>query len=73
MITFALITFLFAWNSFLWPLIVITDYDKQLVQVFIATFQGNTGFAAATVATLPILTVFAILQRYIGRIPRNRG
>jgi ABC-type glycerol-3-phosphate transport system permease component len=72
MITFALISFLFAWNSFLWPLIVIQDISKQLVQVFIATFQGNIGteiswsliFASATVATLPILTLFAILQRY---------
>ena len=74
LVTLALISFLLSWNAFMWPLIVMQDPNKQVVQVAIATFTqpgelplwGNI-FAGATAATVPILIVFLILQRYYVR------
>lgn len=72
--TAALMTFLFSWNAFLWPLIVIQSQNNQLVQVAIAinTVPGelpNWGqvFSGAIIATLPVLILFIFLQRYFVR------
>jgi len=72
--TAALMTFLFSWNAFLWPLIVIQSQNNQLVQVAIAinTVPGelpNWGqvFSGAVIATLPVLILFIFLQRYFVR------
>jgi ABC-type glycerol-3-phosphate transport system permease component len=72
--TAALMTFLFSWNAFLWPLIVIQTQNNQLVQVAIAinTVPGelpNWGqvFSGAIIATLPVLILFIFLQRYFVR------
>jgi ABC-type glycerol-3-phosphate transport system permease component len=72
--TAALMTFLFSWNAFLWPLIVIQSQNNQLVQVAIAinAVPGelpNWGqvFSGAVIATLPVLILFIFLQRYFVR------
>lgn len=72
--TVALMTFLFSWNAFLWPLIVIQSQNNQLVQVAIAinTVPGElpnwgTVFSGAIIATLPVLILFIFLQRYFVR------
>jgi multiple sugar transport system permease protein len=69
--TVVLLTFVDAWNSFLWPLIVLNDPSKQVVQIAIAntarpglTPDFGLIFAGATIATLPALIVFLALQRY---------
>ncbi len=71
LITLALMSFLWSWNAFLWPLIVMQDPTKQVVQVSIATFTLPQAipawgeiFAASSVATIPILVLFIVLQRY---------
>jgi multiple sugar transport system permease protein/putative chitobiose transport system permease protein len=71
LVTVSLMTFLFSWNQFLWPLIVMQDQNKQLVQVALASFTVPSElpawgeiFAAATVTTLPVLILFLVLQRY---------
>lgn len=70
MITLALMTFLGNWDSYLWPLIVINDEKKQMIQVAIATFSSVEGtdwskiLAASTISTVPILILFLFLQRY---------
>lgn len=69
--TLCLIIFLFSWNSFLWPLVIIQSPENQLVQVAIAQTVspgelpnwGNT-FAGAAVATVPLIILFLVLQRY---------
>ncbi len=74
LVTLALVSFLLSWNSFMWPLIVMQDPNKQLIQVAIATFiapgelpkWGNI-FAGATASTIPILIIFLFLQRYYVR------
>jgi multiple sugar transport system permease protein len=68
--TIAIISFKEQWNSFLWPLVVINDYDKMPIQVGLSYFQGNihsswgTLLAGATIAILPLVIVFVIFQRY---------
>ncbi len=71
MLTLGLITFLFSWNSFLWPLVIIQDPAIQVIQVAIAqqgspTQLPNWGetFAGATVATVPLILLFLLLQKY---------
>ena len=71
LITLCLLVFLFSWNSFLWPLVIIQSPQKQVVQVAIAQSVSpgtlpNWGvtFAGAAVATLPLIILFLILQRY---------
>jgi len=66
-------TFLGNWNAFLWPLI-ITNADKlRTVPVGIGFFSSDVGSAyelimsSATLATLPVVIVFAIFQRQIIR------
>ena len=71
LITLSLMSFLWSWNAFLWPLIVMQDPSKQVVQVKIATFTIPSElpawgeiFAGSAMATIPILILFIILQRY---------
>lgn len=70
-ISFILMIFLFSWNGFLWPLVAIQSADNTLVQVAVANSVApgalpNWGltFAGATVATIPLIILFLILQRY---------
>lgn len=69
--TLALVTFLFSWNSFLWPLIVTQSPETQLIQVAVAQSVSpgelpNWGetFAGVTIATVPLLLLFLFLQKY---------
>lgn len=69
--TLAVITFLESWNSFLWPLLVLNDRPMQTLPVGLATLQGQYTFdygklmAGATITAVPVLIIYAFLQRYI--------
>jgi len=72
--TLCLMTFLFAWNAFLWPLVILSSRDLTVVQVAIAQSvvpgelpNWGTTFAGATIASLPVLLLFVLLQRYFIR------
>ena len=60
----------FIWNEFLLALIVISDKSKQTLPVGLATFRGEWAsnwpvlLAGVGLATLPILILYAFLQRY---------
>lgn len=70
LVAFALIRFQASWDAFLWPLIVAPSAEKRVIQVAIASFvtevqtRWDLTFAASTMATIPIIVVFLILQRY---------
>jgi multiple sugar transport system permease protein len=70
LITLGLMTFLNQWDSFLWPLIVINEEKKQVIQVAISSFQSLRNIswgkvlAATSISSIPILIVFLFLQRY---------
>lgn len=66
--TVAILTFLPAWNSYLWPLIVIQSEELRPVMVGIQYFfQLNVSWgqvmAYASMITLPVLVLFVAFQR----------
>lgn len=72
--TLILVKFLFSWNAFLWPLVAIQTQENQVIQVAVAhsaapDYLPNWGltFAGAAVATVPLLLLFLLLQRYFVR------
>jgi len=71
LIAFGVLTTLWNWNDFLWPLIITNSTDMQLLSVGIAYFQGQfvsnfaVMMAAAALATLPMVIVFSLAQRYL--------
>lgn len=66
----AIFTFLFNWNSFLYPLVVTNSTAMSTLTVGLNTLQGqyNTAWtllmAGSVIALLPVLTVFVFAQRY---------
>jgi multiple sugar transport system permease protein len=71
--TLAVITFLWTWNDFFWPLITIYSANNMTLQLGLATFQGahqtntNLLMAANVMSVLPMLVVFFVAQRYFIR------
>lgn len=69
----ALLAFIFAWNNYVFPLI-LADSDASTVTVAITKFLGGGGqayynltAAAAVIAALPPLLVALTIQRYLVR------
>jgi len=71
--TLAVITFMWTWNDFLWPLITIYNPNNMTLQLGLATFQGahqtntNLLMAANVMSMLPVLLLFFVAQRYFVR------
>jgi multiple sugar transport system permease protein len=69
--TLGIFTFLSAWNDFMWPLIVLTGDQRYTLPVGLATLSGEhvqdveLMMAGAVVTTVPVLALFAILQRQL--------
>ncbi len=68
----AILSMIWRWNDFLWPLIVlISDPAKHTLQIGLTTFSGefNSDFhyilAMTVVSLLPVTLVFVYLQRFI--------
>lgn len=68
--TVAILTFVWSWDSYLWPLIVIRSQEKCVVQLGLATFFGqyvhawNMIMAGATMGAIPSFIIFLSLQKY---------
>ncbi|MGW0990789.1 carbohydrate ABC transporter permease [Streptomyces sp. NPDC002486] len=62
--------FLYQWNDFIWPLIVLRDNTSFTVPVALASLQGvsDTDYGAiltgTAVAAIPMAVVFLVLQRH---------
>jgi multiple sugar transport system permease protein len=75
LVTLGIYTFLHSWNDFFWPLVSATNTDMYTITVGLASLQGNfaqtegLGFIMATAvfASLPIVIVYLIFQRYLVR------
>mgnify|MGYP006284507997 CR=1 FL=1 len=68
----ALLAFIFAFNEFLFALMLTTDHHSRTIPVGIALFQGLHGqipwgsiTAAATITTIPIVILVLLFQRRI--------
>jgi multiple sugar transport system permease protein len=70
LLTLAVFTFMGTWNDFMWPLIVMTDDAMYTLPVALANMAGEhvqdteLMMAGAVLTVLPVLVLFAALQRY---------
>lgn len=71
--SFTVISFLAAWNQYLWPRAIVTREAWDTIQIALPKFAGeninelNLGFAAAILAALPILALLIFFQRHLIR------
>jgi multiple sugar transport system permease protein len=76
--TVAILTFLPAWNSYLWPLMVVQTEHLRPVMVGISYFQQlkvlwGQIMAYSTIITIPVLALFLALQRQFIRSIASSG
>jgi sn-glycerol 3-phosphate transport system permease protein len=64
------IQFLYSWNMYLWPRLVINDRSEQVVQIGLGTLRNVGGgqsygplMLGAVIASIPPTLVFILLQR----------
>ena len=71
--TLAIFSFLFAWNDFLWPLLVTNAEEMRTIQIGLNGFVGRYGtswnylMAGTITATLPSVVVFLFFQKALER------
>lgn len=65
----AIFQFLWCWEDFLWPYLIINDEKKQLLSVGLKMFNGQYStdygalFAATTISIMPVLVIYLIFQK----------
>lgn len=70
LVTLAVFTFMGTWNDFLWPLIVLGDAELYTLPVALASLAGEhvqdteLMMAGAVLTVLPVVVLFACLQRH---------
>lgn len=78
-ITVALLTFESSWNNFLWPLLVTRTDSMRVIQVGLSVFRTENDtqwaflMAGTTLATLPMVALFLLGQKYFVRGFANAG
>lgn len=72
MSTLAILQVIANWNAYLWPLVVIRDYKKQMISVGVAMFNANQNatyygprMAVAVLSAIPLVILYLILQKHI--------
>lgn len=67
----ALFTFIIAWNSYVWALVLTTSSDMFVISVGITNLVGeyrvqwNELMAAAVIGTFPVMVLYAFLNRHL--------
>lgn len=76
----AILSVIWRWNDFLWPLIVlITDPSKHTIQIGLTSFSGEFDsdfhyiLAMTVVSLIPVTLIFVYLQRFITTGIANKG
>ncbi|WP_175476910.1 carbohydrate ABC transporter permease [Ruania alba] len=70
-LTVLILSFLWSWNAFLWPLLVTSSTEMRTLQLGLSVFQTEGGvyvnllMAATTLAVIPVIVMFAITQKYV--------
>lgn len=75
LMTVAIFSFIGSWNDFFYPLIYLNSEDMYTVALGVANFQGSTRvgpqmqllMAASFMATIPVLIIFFLAQRFFIR------
>jgi len=73
MMTLAILTFLYAWNDYLWPLVSAQQREIFTITLGLASVQSNFAqaeglgrvMASGVIASLPVVILFLIFQRYV--------
>jgi ABC-type glycerol-3-phosphate transport system permease component len=71
MATLLIIKFMWSWNEFFWPMVVISSPEMKVVTMGLMSFTNmyfieyNLLTAAAVISILPILIIFITLQRWV--------
>jgi multiple sugar transport system permease protein len=71
--TLGMLTFMFNWNAYLWPLVVLTEQNKRTLPIILTWYsthhsvQNNLVMAAAVLMVVPVLIIFAASQKWIVR------
>jgi len=71
LVAVALFTFLIAWNSYLWALVLTTDASMHVLSVGVANMVGeyrvqwNELMAAAVIAAVPVMLLFAFFEKHL--------
>lgn len=68
-----ILAFLGAWNQYLWPLLILNEFDNKTLAIGMQYFTGNAEsaqmwgpmMATAAIATLPPLILYAFAQKQI--------
>ena len=69
--TLLIIKFMWSWNEFFWPMVVISSPQMKVVTMGLMSFTNmyfieyNLLTAAAVISILPILLIFITLQRWV--------
>ncbi|SNY91638.1 carbohydrate ABC transporter membrane protein 2, CUT1 family (TC 3.A.1.1.-) [Cohaesibacter sp. ES.047] len=71
--TLAILTFLYAWNDYLWPLVSAQKREIFTITLGLASLQSNFAqseglgrvMASGVIATVPVVVLFLIFQRYV--------
>lgn len=77
--TLGIITFLGAWNDFLWPLLILKDSALLTLPPGLRTLQGaytseyGQMMAGAVITSIPVLVLYVLLQRYIVESVQTTG
>jgi ABC-type glycerol-3-phosphate transport system permease component len=71
LIALAILTFLGAYQSFFWPLVMLNSQDLFSLPLGLLTLDSSYGrqtemiMAAATMATAPLIIIFVIFQKFV--------
>ena len=67
----AILIFISTWNEYFWPLLLSRTAENSVVQIGIQMFMTTEGnqwgplMAASTLASLPVLIIYIVLQRQV--------
>jgi ABC-type glycerol-3-phosphate transport system permease component len=67
----SILLFISAWNEYFWPLLLTRSEDKTVIQIGIQMFLTEEGsqwgplMAVSTLACLPVLVIYLVLQRQV--------
>lgn len=64
-----ILAFVFAWNTYIWPLLILNQQDLMTLTQALAAFQGNNQgryglmYAFTLLAVIPMVLLFLLLQK----------
>ena len=67
----SILIFISAWNEYFWPLLLTRSEDRTVIQIGIQMFLTEEGnqwgplMAVSTLACLPVLVIYVVLQRQV--------